>query len=871
MLQEQKIKEKRYISLAVASSLCQYSQEYLSLRARQGKLKAVKRARKWVTTKEWLQEYVEKHEAFVKGQSSIRYISLKQASDLCQYSQEYLSLRARQRRLKALKKDRNWVTTKKWLAEYLEKISLKKEKDKEKDKEPSYAGPAISSPSILPKIDFAKQPYEIKTAAGLPRLPVFKSILAMAKKCAGYLIGVRSKLRLVLTLAKKGKRFLGGVHYKPNKPTKSGWKISIFEGINLFQREFADVARLVVIFLLIGSAIFFVVKPGVEIAKERGMYVWHGGREAVMRGVVTPLRPAKLALLASFQKMPQLIWKESREIGSISRLAVIKALDLGHGVAMKFERESVNKTIISLQMSLQNSVKDIIATYKIGSKIIASAYKNAPENIAIKWVKVEQNNESIKIALRGNAQTSVATAGRVWQSVQHITFDDIAYGAKNLMARAGKKTFVILIKADAGYQELESKYSNEKTRIKEFIVSARLAYNYRKEQTKTAFNFIKSHPEVIFEKTGSSFVRAKRGLLANFEYLEGSGIKGIWHFAANYKVGLRVISNSYKTSPQNIAMGWQKLEKRNEGVKIGLRGGIVSKGLALKKGAQTVFTEGSRNLVKSATKPVFLIARRTSSGSQNIYFRTQKILSGLTEQARSSAIKIADLGGQASFGVQSGLSRISFGIQEIWVISSKGALKGFNITWKIAVVPLQLSFEQSKLQNEISFSAIKSFYKYSPKILSVLGNKTTQFSGNAANVLKSSSAAAFERSLDVAGRGAEKIYAGIKSAGRAIARGLSRSYEFAIEIFRSSQKPEEIAVKEPQQQIKETASEQKQGMVVVPSTDKDEETKKKIRDSFSDEVKVEIQDDSSGILTPVFRDKEGDRYLYMMVPISEPN
>jgi uncharacterized protein YjbI with pentapeptide repeats len=46
-----------YILLKEASKYCKYSQEYLSLRARQGKLKAVKLGRNWYTTKKWLQEY----------------------------------------------------------------------------------------------------------------------------------------------------------------------------------------------------------------------------------------------------------------------------------------------------------------------------------------------------------------------------------------------------------------------------------------------------------------------------------------------------------------------------------------------------------------------------------------------------------------------------------------------------------------------------------------------------------------------------------------------------------------------------------------------------------------------------------------------
>jgi hypothetical protein len=54
--------EKNYISLQEASSHCDYSQEYLSLRARQGKLKSTKNGRNWVTTLEWLQEYIKSTE-----------------------------------------------------------------------------------------------------------------------------------------------------------------------------------------------------------------------------------------------------------------------------------------------------------------------------------------------------------------------------------------------------------------------------------------------------------------------------------------------------------------------------------------------------------------------------------------------------------------------------------------------------------------------------------------------------------------------------------------------------------------------------------------------------------------------------------------
>lgn len=49
---------KNYISLREAAKYCSYSQDYLKLRARQGKFKAIKIGRNWVTTKEWLAEYL---------------------------------------------------------------------------------------------------------------------------------------------------------------------------------------------------------------------------------------------------------------------------------------------------------------------------------------------------------------------------------------------------------------------------------------------------------------------------------------------------------------------------------------------------------------------------------------------------------------------------------------------------------------------------------------------------------------------------------------------------------------------------------------------------------------------------------------------
>ncbi|HEB13579.1 MAG TPA: hypothetical protein ENI13_01215, partial [candidate division CPR3 bacterium] len=125
----------KFISLQQATEYCDYTQEYLSLRARQKKLKAQKIGRNWVTTREWLQEYVE----LVEGkapESTVTYefISLEKATEYCDYTQEYLSLRARQKKLKAQKIGRNWVTTREWLQEYVESVEEYKNGNEEAKK-----------------------------------------------------------------------------------------------------------------------------------------------------------------------------------------------------------------------------------------------------------------------------------------------------------------------------------------------------------------------------------------------------------------------------------------------------------------------------------------------------------------------------------------------------------------------------------------------------------------------------------------------------------------------------------------------------------------------------------------------------------------
>lgn len=50
--------KKEYLSMAEASKMCPYEQDYLSLLARRGELQAQKIGRNWYTKIEWLNEYL---------------------------------------------------------------------------------------------------------------------------------------------------------------------------------------------------------------------------------------------------------------------------------------------------------------------------------------------------------------------------------------------------------------------------------------------------------------------------------------------------------------------------------------------------------------------------------------------------------------------------------------------------------------------------------------------------------------------------------------------------------------------------------------------------------------------------------------------
>lgn len=96
------------------------------------------------------------------------------------------------------------------------------------------------------------------------------------------------------------------------------------------------------------------------------------------------------------------------------------------------------------------------------------------------------------------------------------------------------------------------------------------------------------------------------------------------------------------------------------------------------------------------------------------------------------------------------------------------------------------------------------------------------------------------------------------------------SWPFA-KVYRSIATPKEEITPEEKPEIGEELKPLgvEEGIVVVPSTEEDEETKRKIKEAFSDEVKVEPKDETSGIIIPIFKEREGEKYLYMIVPVKD--
>jgi excisionase family DNA binding protein len=68
--------------------------------------------------------------------------------------------------------------------------------------------------------------------------------------------------------------------------------------------------------------------------------------------------------------------------------------------------------------------------------------------------------------------------------------------------------------------------------------------------------------------------------------------------------------------------------------------------------------------------------------------------------------------------------------------------------------------------------------------------------------------------------------------------------------------------------ISDSTSSNYEGIVVFDKDLISETDLKKVKESFSDEVEVEFIGDDSGLITPVFQNRSGDSYQFLLVPVN---
>src|SRR3989344_3516375 len=113
------------------------------------------------------------------------YISLQEATHQCSYTQEYLSLRARQGKLKARKLGRNWFTTKDWLNEYVQgatDFNVEMEEKRSLTRPAVFSAPPVNLPTdaSVYETDFSKQKKTKDSRSFIPNFSFAKLELAFA-------------------------------------------------------------------------------------------------------------------------------------------------------------------------------------------------------------------------------------------------------------------------------------------------------------------------------------------------------------------------------------------------------------------------------------------------------------------------------------------------------------------------------------------------------------------------------------------------------------------------------------------------------------------------------------------------------------------
>ena len=310
---------------------------------------------------------------------TIQYISLKNAAELCSYSQDYLSLRARQGKLKAMKIGRNWMTTQEWLDDYVIKAN-------------DYNTEHVNKRSVSKNIK-----KDIKKESVLKKIPDFgkgieSALIKVEKNALGLKNNLLNQLAKVKNIAEK---YIGtsidkglSVSINPMKPK-----------LNPIKPKLALSAALIS-FMLIGS--FFAFNPQARasvsnlaqksvskiIDSGRGIaeFVFKQGQNISL--LVENTKKSSGNLFDNIiVKSPQLIEESTQSIEKVSSKANSGIKDKAIGLS---ERSySTIKFVPGLIKGFYGNVDDFIVYIS-----------KSPRKISKFAINVNQKNEDLKLSIK---------------------------------------------------------------------------------------------------------------------------------------------------------------------------------------------------------------------------------------------------------------------------------------------------------------------------------------------------------------------------------------------------------------------------------------------------------------------------------------
>lgn len=154
------LSDRKYLTLSEASRYCEYSPEYLGVLIRRGRLQAERRGHQWVVALDDIERYRKSQPSpLVLQTGDVEFVSLADASLGTPYSQEYLSLLARNGRISAKKIGRNWFTTRAAVLQYMDAIGGDTLSFSEVHRGPREAGVIHRGPdlgtSVFPRFSFS--------------------------------------------------------------------------------------------------------------------------------------------------------------------------------------------------------------------------------------------------------------------------------------------------------------------------------------------------------------------------------------------------------------------------------------------------------------------------------------------------------------------------------------------------------------------------------------------------------------------------------------------------------------------------------------------------------------------------------------------